>query len=518
MTSRRQLLAATAALATAPVLARAQIFRHDLAALALPVKQDDTVAQGYRRDALVRWGDRVAFDAPGWTPQAPEAEAAAGQFGWDAKVIGLAVPPPAADGVPRAVLAVAHSNVDATMAFPGGRDLPAVAAAMQGVSLLNLEKRGRWTVVDGGYQNRRLHGRTLCRISGPGSVTVGSSVQGVLGVQGGCETPWGTLLLAEGGITAWGRRLAPLDGRFANPVGFGWVVEMDPFDPQSVPVKRTALGRLGRGDVAAALTQDGRAVVFSTDRRAGGHLFRYISAGPAAGGDALDEGTLSVAQMQGNTLHWRPLPAGAVMNPLDAARAVNASSFDTPSGLALDKRRPRLLLACRGSGSRPAGHVLEISPAGDNVAADTAAVVLLFAAGDPQTVGAQYGRAGLPAGSALVENPDSLAIDGRGRAWVACDREGVVGAQADGLFAVDLDGQGRGVPVPIYGAPRAAGMGGAALTPDGEVLFSAVRHPGAEEGATFARPATRWPAFEPGVPPRTTLIGLERSAGGAVGG
>ncbi len=522
VTSRRQLLATTAVLGAAvlaaPRLALAQIFRSDLLPLALPVKQDDTTAQGYRRDPLVRWGDRVAFDAPAWNPRQPNAEAAGLQFGWDAKVIGLAVSPPAADGVPRAVLVVAHPTVDAALAFPGGRDQPAVAAMMQGASLLNIEKRGRWVVVDGGYQNRRLHAQTLCRVSGPASAATGGTVQGLLGVQGGTETPWGTLLLAEGDTAAWARRLAGVDPRFGNPMGYGWVAELNPFDPQSVPVKRTALGRMEHGDVAATLARDGRAVVYATDRRASGYLFRFVSAGPATVGDALDDGVLFVARMEGAVLRWLPLPAEAALEPVAAARAAGGSMLETPAGLGLDPRKARLVLTCRGSGGRPAGYVLEISPTGEDDGAETASVALLFAAGDPRTVAAQYGRSGLPAGSAFVEAPESVAVDSRGRAWIGTDRAGVVGGQADGLFVVDLDGPGRGVPLPIYGAPRAAAVGGAALTPDAEVLFTVARHPGAEPGSSFERPATRWPAFEAGVPPRSTLIGIERVAGGAVGG
>jgi uncharacterized protein len=74
------------------------------------------------------------------------------------------------------------------------------------------------------------------------------------------------------------------------------------------------------------------------------------------------------------------------------------------------------------------------------------------------------------------------------------------------------------VPLPICGAPRAGAIGGAALTPDGEALFTAVRHPGAEPGARFERPGTRWPEFAPGVPPRSSLLGFGRAAGGPVGG
>jgi secreted PhoX family phosphatase len=498
----------------APGLARAQIRRNDLEATALPVKQDDSVARGYRRDVLVRWGDRVTFDAPAWDPRRPDPDRVASQFGWDARLAGIAVPQQqAADGIPRAVLAVVHPTVNPAFAFPGGRDMPAVAAGMQGASLLNLEKRGNWVVVDGGFQSRRLGGGTICRVSGPAG---SGSVRGLLGPMGGCVTPWGTLLLAEGDPAPWLARLRGVDSRFADPAGFGWVVELNPFDPQSLPVKRTALGRFAHGDVAATLSRDGRAVVYMTDRRVGGFLFRFLSAGPATE-DALDAGTLAVARLEGERCTWVPLPAGAP-DPVLAARQAGGSPLDTPAGLGLDPTRPRLLLACHGSPARPAGHVIELTAAGGDDGADTARAALLFAAGDPRSPEARYGRAGLPPGSAWPENPDTVTVDGRGRAWIGTDRGGRVGPQAEGLYACDLDGPGRGVPLPLYGAPRAGSIGGAALTPDGEVLFTAVRHPGAEPGTSFERPATRWPEFQPGVPPRTTLIGLVRGGGGPVGG
>ncbi len=534
MTSRRQLLAATALGLASPGLALAQVFRSDLAPMPLPLKQDDTTAQGYRRDPLVRWGDRVAFDAPGWNPMTQDTEAAAGQFGWDAKVVGLAQAPTAADGVPRAVLAVVHPGVNPAMAFPANAN-GGSAGVMQGASLLNIEKRGRWVVVDGGYQNRRLHRGSPCRISGPaaelaaGAHAAGANgfSRGILAPQGGTVTPWGTLLLAEGNPAAAVATLGAIDPMRESASQFGWLIELDPLDPRSVPVKRTALGRMNHGDVAATLSRDGRAVIYRVNRDGDGHLVRFISNAPATDPDALDSGALSVAVLdaQQGRLTWAPVggeapvPAAQLVEMNGVAKAAQpASTFPMPTGLSLDPRKPRLLMVCRGGGRRPAGFVLEVTPDGGDDAAATATVATLFAAGDPQTVSAQYGRAGLPVGSAWLENPETVAIDTRGRAWVGTDRSGAPGNQANGLFVVDLEGPGRGVPLPMYGAPRGASVGGAALAPDGEVVFTAVRHPGQEPGASFARPGTRWPAFEAGVPPRTTLIGIERVAGGPVGG
>lgn len=507
---RRRAALALAAAAALPAPARAQ----RLGGIALPVRQEDTVAPGIRRDTLVRWGDRVAFDAPDWAPEAPTPDAAAAQFGWDARVAGIATPPLGADRVPRGVLAVTHPEVDARMAWPGGADQPALAAAMQGATLLNIEKqRGRWIVVDGGFQSRRLGAGTLCRLSGPAAPAEGGgAVIGLIGPRGGCVTPWGTLLLAEGDPAAWLARLAPLDARFADGAGFGWVAELDPLDPQSVPVKRSALGRFAHGDVAATLARDGRAVVYLTDRRPSGYLFRFVSAEPANLETGLDLGTLFVARREGAAaLRWLPLPgeAATARDPIAAARAAGGSAFDGPSGLGLDPRQPRLLLACRGSPGQPAGHVLEIAPAGGDDAAETAGIALLFAAGDPAQPGrGRYGGAGLPAGAAFPENPDTVAVDTRGRAWIGTDHGGEIRAQAAGLFACALEGPMRGVPLAVYGAPRGAAMGGAAATPDAEILFAAVRHPGAGPGQSFARPGTRWPQFQPGIPPRTTLVGL----------
>lgn len=528
MLHRRSLLAGAAALPLLPLAAQAQVTTLDIPPRAMPLRPDDTVAAGYRRTVLLRWGDRVTFDAPEWNPRRPSAQAAATQFGWDARICALLPAPPATDGVARAILAVAHPTVDPAMAFPDGRDHPAVAAMMQGASLLNLEKQsGRWIVVDGGYQSRRLTADTLCRITGPAAEAVGDTVQGLLGISGGCATPWGTLLLGEDDPASWLTRLRDLHPRFTEGTRFGWMTELDPLDPQSIPAKRSVLARFPRGDAAAALTADGRAVVYMTDRRAFGYLFRFISAGPADAPDALDTGTLFVARLNGRGLSWVPLPGGAetALNPLAAASQAAAVAFDLPSGLAIDPRSGRLYLACRGNAARrpeqvdalnplagsSSGHVVEISPAGSDHAAETATAGLLLVGGQPPARFAALG-------SAWPDAPTTLAVDGRGRLWIGTDHAGGIGQAPDTLYGCDTDGSGRGLPLPLYGAPFAAGIGGSAISPDGQALFTVARAPGANPGSDYARPGTRWPQFDPSVAPRSTLMSFVRESGGPVGG
>ena len=464
---RRALLAATAML---PVAAAAQT--------SPPVLQDDTVAPGMRRSVLIRWGDRVTFDAPPFDPAALDAEGAAAQFGWDARIAALVTPPAAADSVARAVLAVAHPTVEATMAFPT-QDRPEVAVQMQGASLLNLEwQGGRWIVVDGGFQSRRLTGSTLCRVSGPLAVQLGTSAHGVLGIQGGAATPWASLLLAEGDPAAWSARLGGLDRRFQQGEGFGWLVELDPLDPHAIPVKRTSFGRYGKADAAAAQARGGQAVVFVAERGAGGYLFRFVSAGGAREADALDRGTLSVAQQQNARLIWITLPEGATANPLDAARAVNATAFDAPSSLYWDVRASRLLFS-GGFG------LMSLTPDG----ADAAAA----------------GMAGTMINTRNLGGVQSATADARGRLLVGTDSGGPVGPRAQTLWSLD-----GGNATALYGAARGAGIGNAIASPDGSTIFTAARRPGAEPGATFSRPATRWPEFEPGMPPRSAVLALAR--------
>lgn len=444
---RRRTLLATPAL-LAPTAALAQV--------GPPVQQDDVVAPGWRRDILIRWGDRVTFDAPPFDPRRLTPDGASAQFGWDARIAALIAPPASADGVQRLVLAVAHPAVDPRMAFPGGADRPDAAAMMQGASLLNLERQGgRWIVAEGGFQARRLSAATLCR--GPGG-----AVRGVLAVSGGAATPWNTLLLTEGDATPWLQRLGGL-----NPGPYGWLVELDPLDPQSIPVKRAAPGRFAKADCAAAVTRDGRAAIFMAEAGEAGYLFRFLSAGPASADDALDSGTLFVARNEGGRLGWAPLPGTG--EALAEARSAGGTPFSGIVALSWDAPRTRLLIAGQ-----------------DGIAEWR---------GDPAA------EAGFLAPLARLLSASAVAATPRGEVLAGTDTQGRVGPAAETLF---LDGR------PLYGAPRAAGIGGVAVTPDGGTVLTVVRRPGAEPGASFERPATRWPEFQPGVPPRTALVALAR--------
>ncbi len=554
-TTRRAALAGAACLVAAP--AGAQTPLADITDVAQQVAREDRVARGYRRDVRFRWGDRVAYDAPPWNPNVPGEAAAAAQFGWDAVTVAAVRPPAAADGVQRLVLVVAHPETNPAMMFPSLRPMPAVEADAMGASIINLVAQGgRWVIADGGFQARRITATTLCRIGGPlvGDARLrtaqdqgGAFVRGIIAPTGGAATPWGTVLLGEGDaapvLAAW-RDLSPRMAEANEANRFGWVVDVDPLEPTFVPVKRTALGRCPKAALASAVAADGRRGLYMSEARTDGFLYRFVSTRPvdatdrAANEGLLDEGTLWVARVGAARLDWVSLTSGpaALLDLRAAAVRAGATAFDSPAGIAVHPDG-RVFLACRGNPSRGPvrtdllnpravntwGHIAEIIPANRDHAAAHADGALLILGGDPAQPGSSARYAS--GTRSWLAAPEALAVDQRGRLWIGTAQgNGPPGLQratgiADGIFICGTDpGSQRGVVHALYAAPRAARIGGLALSPDGLSLIAAVRTPGNEPGADFTRPATRWPDFQPAIPPRSTVIALSRQAGGPFGG
>ena len=89
-----------------------------------------------------------------------------------------------------------------------------------------------------------------------------------------------------------------------EPNRFGWIVEIDPFDPNFVPVKHTALGRFCHEGAETVLNSDGRVVVYCGDDTRGEYVYRFVTDGRTTRTTAppicrlLSKGTLYAAQIR----------------------------------------------------------------------------------------------------------------------------------------------------------------------------------------------------------------------------
>ncbi len=607
--NRRALLKLAGAAGVAPMLPGCADNAEGFAFQEIAAGFDDKhhVAPGYAADVLIRWGDPVVPGAPPFDPQAQTPEGQSKQFGYNNDFIGFFPLPRGSAASDHGLLGVNHEDTVAVLMFPDPNALaPAACLELEksahGLSVVEVKKsEGGWRVIaDSQYARRITPLGDVFNISGPAAgherLRTSADPQGrtVIGTLGNCSggmTPWGTYLTAEEnvhyyfsgdlsrrpdvakyrryGVPSAARGWGYVEDRFNverepnEPHRFGWIVEVDPYDPKSVPVKRTALGRFCHEGAECIVNKDGRIVVYSADDTRFEYVYRFVTARPfnqsdaAANRDLLDDGVLSVARFDADgTLHWLPLVFGTgklvpengfhnqgdvVIDCRFAAEAVGATPMDRPEGIVYSTKTRRLYASftlnpdrtqeridpANPRANNASGHILELTPPGEDHAAASFKWDVLVLCGPPNdaAVGARWGTGTTANG--WFANPDNLAIDSGGRLWVATDGNtpGTTG-RCDGLWALGTDGAGRGRGRGFFRCPVGAELTGPRFTPDGRTLFVSVQHPafegakslpGFERVSTFDDPATRWPDFEPDMPPRPAIVVITKNDGGVIG-
>ncbi|WP_407314564.1 PhoX family protein [Pseudomonas sp. nanlin1] len=557
---------------------------------------------GYEARVLISWGQPLHRNGPAFDPSGKgSAQDQEQQFGDNNDGMSLF---PFADDKNRALMAINNEYTNYEYLFAHGK-APQSAAdvrkalAAEGVSVIEIQRREkRWEFVQGSKYNRRIHGNTPMRVSGPAAghalLKTGDDPTGtyVLGTFQNCangKTPWGTYLTCEENFTdCFGSTDATLkfdaaqsrygvsvagsgnDWHLYNPRfdlaqnpnelnRHGWVVEIDPFDPKSQPVKRTALGRFKHENAAFTETKDGRAVVYMGDDERGEFIYKFISrdrvdhANPKANRDLLDHGRLYVARFtagDGNADHprgkgiWRELRHGK--NGLDAsngfanqaevliharlaASQLQATRMDRPEWIVVSPKDGQVYCTLtnnskRGDDGMPVGgpnprakniygQILRWRENGDDHAAMGFTWDLFVVAGNPSV------NPGTPrAGSSnitpqnMFNSPDGLAFDADGRLWIQTDGDSsnkgdFAGMGNNQMLCADPDsGEIRRFMV----GPVGCEVTGVSFAPDQRTLFIGIQHPGSGGGSTF-------PDKLPNGTPRSSVIAITRDDGGIIG-
>ena len=551
----------------------------------IPIATDFTiqVPEGYSWSTLVRWGDPLVSDATPFDPENGHSAADAPKvFGENTDGMWLY----SIDG--HEVLAVNNefanrkTNLPASEGVPQSLDDVRVLQGIQGVTVLEVAPKGGGdygVVVDSPF-NRRIDHNTPMRIAGPAAghdllktVTdpTGMTTMGTMNNCGSGPTPWGTYLTCEENFNGyfgstdpdfelpadykrygidhdgWKYDYHKFDERFdvsknpAEPRCQGWVTEIDPADPDSTPVKRTALGRFKHENAACALAEDGRVVVYMGDDERGEYLYKYVSNGVyVPGGDTdnlLDDGNLFVAKFHADgTGDWLPLtPETTGMDAAEiliftrmAASAVGGTTMDRPEWVAVNPRSAECCVALTNNKNRGVkpnaggdptpvngpnprevnnyGQVARWFPANNDHGTSAFRWDLFVMAGNPVVgEGAYKGSANVNEGN-MFNAPDGLMFDSAGLVWIQTDgnddNEGEFAGHGNNQMLVGDPHTGE-IRRFLTG-PNGSEVTGLCWSADRKTMFVGIQHPGGSfpDGSGL---------------PRSSIVSVWRNDGAPVG-
>jgi secreted PhoX family phosphatase len=537
-----------------------------------------------------------SFDASSLTAAEQER-----RFGYNCDYVGFLPLPFGTQSSERGLLVVNHEYTNPELMFPAydpksvTADQVAVQAASVGLTVaeIRFSAAGGWTLDVQSKLNRRISFNTEMAISGPAAgaewMKTSADPQGrtVIGTTANCsagKTPWGTVLSAEENFQDYFANLSSIakdDPRRAvherygvhaaaseyrweigyercdlknepnEPFRFGWVVEVDPYEPDSKPVKRTALGRFRHEAATTVVTKGGRVALYSGDDAMFEYVYKFVTSkrydpkDRKANRDLLDDGVLYCARFDDDGGgEWLPLVHGhgpltaengfgsqadVLINTRRAADLLGATKMDRPEDIEANPVNNKVYLVLtknskRGAEGNPTtnkanprsinkhGHIIELTEEGDDHAATRFTWDIFLLCGDPKeedTYFAGFDKSRV----SMISSPDNIAFDLDGNMWIATDGQPSALKVNDGLFAVPIDGENRGYLRQFFSSAPASEVCGPEFTPDCRNLFLAIQHPG--EGSTFEKPSTSWPG-EQG-PPRPSVIVIRAADGGVIG-
>lgn len=528
----------------------------------LPIQTDGTVhvPEGYKWDVLIRWGDPLFSDAPAFDPAKGVPVTGSDRvFGENTDGMELYH----IDGREVLVVNSEYANRKTNLPHtedgtPTGADDVLLLQTLQGVTVVELaEGSDGWSVVVDSPFNRRITHNTPMKIDGPAAGhdllktaddPTGTMSLGTLNNCGSGRTPWGTYLTCEEnfngyfgatgalptdeataagyarygiGADGWGYDYHKWDARFDvsknpnEPHRAGYIVEIDPSDASSTPVKHTALGRFKHENAAYALSPEGRVIIYMGDDERGEFMYKWLSRDLyVPGGDTstlLRDGQLYVAKFNDDqTGEWMALtPEATDMSAAEiaiftrtAASKLGATTMDRPEWVAVNPRaveayccltnnKNRGVKPNAGGDPTPAngpnprevnnfGQIVRWRPTGNNHAADTFEWDLYVMAGNPTNQEGPFkGSANINEGN-MFNSPDGMQFDTSGLVWIQTDGDD----DNEGEFA----GMGNNQMLagdPVTGeirrfltGPKGCEVTGLTWSTDKRTMFVGIQHPG----------------------------------------
>ncbi len=540
-----------------------------------PEVDEVVVPEGYYAVTLLRWGEPLSAGAPQhnvWN-QTPDDQAR--QFGYNCDFVGYQPLPYGSGNSARGLLCVNHEYTNEEMMFPNyefgnpTRIQVDVGIEAHGHSVVEIVRGddGRWTYVQGSQYNRRLTGTTPMLLTGPAADhpwvqtdADGATVLGTLNNCAGGKTPWGTILTAEENFHQYFANLSNLpesDPRYAvhdrygmptlesergwelyhdrfdvakvpnEAFRFGWMVELDPYDPTMTPVKRTALGRFRHEAATIMIAPSGQVVAYQGDDARFEYVYKFVSNGTynpddrAANMNLLDDGILYVAKYNDDgSGEWMPLIYGegplteangftsqgdVLIKTRLAADLLGATKMDRPEDVEGNPVNKHIYVMLTNNTRREAdevdaanprpenamGHVVEMIETNNDHAATTFSWEMFILAGDPAVDESVFFAGFDPAQVSPIANPDNCAFDNAGNLWITTDGQARTIKYNDGAFIVPTAGSQRGNNQQFFSSVAGSEVCGPEFTPDNRTLFLAIQHPG--EGGTFEEPISTWP-------------------------
>lgn len=470
-----------------------------------------------------------------------------------------------------------------------------------GVSVIEVFRNGeQWAIDTSSAFNRRITVETEMEISGPARghallqtpFSAGTRTRGTVNNCGKGHTPWDTYLTCEENIQGYfvtsdanpPRATARMGinengfGYFWNAVAgdpsetagefarfdvstgggweneannFGWIVEIDPMQPNSVPKKRTAMGRFRHEGCEPGRIRAGEPIAFYMgDDARFEYLYKFVTADAwdpnNPDPDMLDKGTLYVAKFSADgTGEWIALtldnPTLAaefsdmgelLVNTRTAGDLVGATPMDRPEWTAVDPNTGEMYVTLTNNSRRETasddagenaanprtpnthGHVLRLREDGDRAGA-TSFVWNNFVFGSPASADESFNRSGLTTDNEFG-GPDGLWFDPRGVLWIQTDNGAPLDYgddPNDQMLAViparlgsdSINAENQAQLKRFFVGPSGCEVTGVIMTPDFKTMFINVQHPGGS-----------WPLNNGTSRPRSATVVIQKDDGGEI--